>query len=243
MNDEMVRKTLLLVSIVCFTAAIALGTFLVVGQDSSPSLSQPVDVQEAEPIQETQQPQPQPQQQAENNSQSQNENENNNSGNGTNVDDKVLKEVNGNVRVIDKNFDGNSVTITVETDRPTRVSLVDFDEDRGWRTQSYTVGKGRTNISMEQKYNDKYVGVGAGGEGVIIKSDEGIFDEIFDISPTWITVRNNGIVALLVLILAIFIRVKERDLKGDNRKAVLEAPPPDFDKIEESPEGEGGNDD
>jgi len=238
----MVRKTLLLISIVCFTAALALSTFLVVGQDSLTSSSQPdVDVQEAEPIQQTSQPQPQ--QQAENDSQDSNQNENNSSGNGANVDNEILKEVNGDVRVIDKNFDGNGVTITVETDRPTRVSLVDFDEDRGWRTQSYTVGKGRTNISMEQKYNDKYVGVGAGGEGVIIKSDKGIFDEIFDISPTWITVRNNGIVALLVLILAIFIRVKERDLKGDNRKSVLEAPPPDFDKIETSPEGEGGNDD
>ena len=184
-----------------------MGTFLVVGQGSSPSSSQT---------------------------------ENNSSGNGTNVDNKVLKEVNGNVRVTDKNFDGNTVTITVETDRPTRVSLVDFDEDRGWRTQSYTVGKGKTNITMEQKYNEKYVGVGAGGEGVIIESDKGIFDEILDIAPTWITVRNNVIVALLVLILAIFIRVKERDLKGDNRKAVLEAPPPDFDKIEKSQDGEGG---
>jgi len=234
MRDEIVRKFLLTIIIVCSSTALVLGAYLFVGQDFSTSSSQPdVDLKEAEPIQETEQPEPQPQ----------NQNDNNSSGNGTNINDKVLKEVNGDVRVIDKNFDGNSVTITVETDRPTRVSLVDFDEDRGWRTQSYTVGKGRTNISMEQKYNDKYVGVGAGGEGVIIKSDEGIFDEIFDISPTWITVRNNGIVALLVLILAIFIRVKERDLRGDNRKAVLEAPPPDFDKIDTSPEGEGGNDD
>jgi len=238
MNDEIVRKMLLLIIVVCSSTALVLGTYLVVGQNSSTSPSS-IDLEEAEPIQQTEQPQPQPQPQT----QQQTQNDNNSSGNGTNVNTKVLKEVNGDVRVIDKSFDGNSVTITVETDRPTRVSLVDFDEDRGWRTQSYTVGKGRTNISMEQKYNDKYVGVGAGGEGVIIKSDEGIFDEIFDISPTWISVRNNGIVALLVLILAIFIRVKERDLRGDNRKAVLEAPPPDFDKIDTSPEGEGGNDD
>jgi len=242
MNDKIIQKLLLVIIIVCSSTALVLGAYLVVGQDFSTSSSQPdVDLKEAEPIQETEQPQSQPQPRPQ--QQTQNQNENNSSGNGTNVNTKVLKEVNGDVRVIDKNFDGNSVTITVETDRPTRVSLVDFDEDRGWRTQSYTVGKGRTNISMEQKYNDKYVGVGAGGEGVIIKSDEGIFDEIFDISPTWITVRNNGIVALLVLILAIFIRVKERDLRGDNRKAVLEAPPPDFNKIDTSPEGEGGNDD
>jgi len=238
----MVRKTLLIISIFCFTVSIALGTFLVVGQDSSPSSSQPVNVQEGEPIQQNFQPQPQKQQQqAQNNSQ--NPTENNSSGNGTNVNNKVIKEVNENVRVTGKNFDGNTVTITIETDRPTRVSMVDFDESKGWRTQSYTVGKGKTNISMEQKYNGKYVGVGAGGEGVIIESDKGIFDDIFDIAPTWITVRNNGIVALLVLILAIFIRVRERDLQGDNRKSVLEAPPPDFDKIETSPEGEGGNDD